>query len=96
MFGKFLHSQHLPRKPDDTQRNSYANTLITYREAFGEYPPVQIWPEPEDRFDYDTLFSYKFFNIRGYMSEVINQVEKRELEWERQYSSKADTFEHMK
>ncbi len=29
----------------------------------------------EERFDYDSLYSYKFFNIRGYMSEVVNKVE---------------------
>lgn len=30
------------------------------------------------------------------MSEVINKVEKREMEWEREYSTKESTFEHMK
>lgn len=30
------------------------------------------------------------------MSEVINKVEKLELEWEKQYSNREDKFEHMK
>jgi hypothetical protein len=31
-------------------RASYAATLAAYREAFGEAPPAEIWPEVEARF----------------------------------------------
>ena len=32
------------------------------------------------RFNYDEIYSFKLFNIRGYMSEILNKVEKEEDE----------------
>ena len=38
-----------------------------------------MWPSPDDRFDDDINYSYKMFNVRGYMSEVVNRVEAQVL-----------------
>ncbi len=34
-----------------------------------------MWPPTDERFDEEEAFSYKLYNIRGYMSEVINKIE---------------------
>lgn len=65
------------------QKQAYANTLTTYKNLYGQYPPEQIWGEVEQRFDYGKLYSNKFFNIFGYMNEVLNKTDKKERAEER-------------
>ena len=52
-LGTSLH--HGPTKGGASESSryweNYKATLALYREAFGEEPPTDIWPAPEDRFD---------------------------------------------
>lgn len=59
--------------------DKYERTLYAYRDLFEEEPLAVIWPTVEDRFNEDESYSYKIFNIRGYMSEVINRIESEVL-----------------
>ena len=71
---------HIPRRVTSELQAAYSRTLDLYERVFKEVPPLQIWPEVEERFHYDSVYSFKFFNIRGYMSEIMNKVEKRRRE----------------
>lgn len=59
-------------------------TLFAYREVFEEEPLPQIWRPSEEEFDDDTNYSSKMFNVRGYMSEVINRFEAQVLAHKRE------------
>ena len=60
-------------------QQQHQSTLQKYRAVFNE-TPNQLWPAVEARFNYDEVYSYKMFNIRGYMSEILNKIEKSENE----------------
>ena len=38
IFGTFIHSQHLPRQVSLDQRQKYIDSILSYKEVFGEYP----------------------------------------------------------
>ncbi len=73
LFGKFIQSCPLPREVDLKVRQEYIDTLLVYKGLYGVYAPEQIWPDPEIRFDYSTLYSYKYFNIYSYINEVLSK-----------------------
>ena len=84
MFGEFVDSVYFGRVITEEMIEKYEMTLFAYREVFEEEPNPQIWETPEDEFDEDTNYSYKMFNVRGYMSEVINRIEAQVLAQKRE------------
>ena len=51
----------------------YSLTLERYRKVFEEVPHPQVWPDVKSRFNYDEIYSRKFFNIYGYMEEMLER-----------------------
>ena len=84
VFGEFVDSVYFGRVITEEMIEKYEMTLFAYREVFEEEPNPQIWETPEDEFDEDSNYSYKMFNVRGYMSEVINRIEAQVLAQKRE------------
>ena len=53
----------------------YAKTLESYQQFFGQTPPVEIWPAPENRFGQDTAF----VRVNTHQNWVLPRVEVRKI-----------------
>ncbi|KQM27394.1 MULTISPECIES: glycine-rich domain-containing protein [unclassified Sphingomonas] len=52
IVGHAIHHEPTSGGPDQLERyrDCYARTLDRYRATFGEVPPIDIWPDPAERF----------------------------------------------
>lgn len=59
---------------------------------FNDEPPSEIWPDVKRRFKYDSIYSFKYVNVREYMVSRVESLNGKKKLY--RMSDKRERLEH--